>query len=79
MSYTSMPGSPGGAPRQMFWLVLSGSFLLVNVTLPAAHLDALDQIAAARGAKRQDVTHSPVAEYLWHHRAISGHGQATRR
>ena len=51
----------------------------VNVTLPAAHLDALDQIAAARGAKRQDVTHSPVAEYLWHHQAISGHGQATRK
>lgn len=22
---------------------------------------------------------APVAEYLWHHQAISGHGQATRR
>jgi len=41
----------------------------VNVSLPPAHVAAIDTIAAARSVKRSDILREAVAFYLRHHPA----------
>jgi hypothetical protein len=55
-------GRPRGRPK------VGGE--AVNVSLPPAHVAAVDAIAAARSVKRNDILREAVAEYVRRHRAV---------
>ena len=46
----------------------------VNVSLPPAHVAAIDALAAARGVKRTDILREAVAWYLRQHTAVTEAG-----